>query len=514
MEFTTKTGALASQKTPCLILAVFEKQPRAGLTESMDTASGGRLSALWNKGDLDGESGRTLMLYDLPGLAAERVLLLDFGKPQSFNRTSYRKTLAAAVTCLQQTQVGEAILALPATLPEDMDLYAAIRDTVISAEDKVYRYTRTREDKKAPRTPLRQLTLWVSNEADLATAELAIEHGTAMAAGVNLARELGNLPGNLCTPTYLADQAVELAGRFDALRVEILDEDAMAELGMGALLSVARGSRQPAKLIVMNYRGGQADARPIVLVGKGLTFDAGGISIKPAAEMDEMKYDMCGGASVLGAMQSVCELGLPINLIGVVPASENLPDGAANKPGDIVTSLSGQTIEILNTDAEGRLILCDALTYCKRFDPALVIDLATLTGACVIALGKHAAGLFTADDKLATEILLAGESAGDRAWRMPLWDDYQQQLDSNFADMANVGGREGGAITAACFLSRFTKDYPWAHLDIAGVAWIGGKEKGGTGRPVALLTQFLLERSGILTSARSAEPSGASVRPV
>ncbi len=500
MEFTTKTGDIANQKTPCLVLGVFEKHKFTGSTEAMDTASGGRLTELWKKGDLDGEAGRTLMLYDLPGVAAERVLLIDFGKKKAFNRANYRKTLAAAVTYLQQTQAGEAILALPATPPEGMDLYSTVRDAVLTVEDKVYRYTQTKEDKQAPKTPLKRLTLWVSNDADLAVAEQAIEHGTAMAAGTKLARELGNLPGNICTPTYLAEQARELGRRFEALKVEVLEEEAMAELKMGALLSVSRGSRQPAKLIVMEYRGANSDTKPIVLVGKGLTFDAGGISIKPAAEMDEMKYDMCGGASVLGAMLAACELGLPINLVGVVPASENLPDGDANKPGDIVTSMSGQTIEILNTDAEGRLILCDALTYCKRFDPALVIDMATLTGACVIALGKHAAGLFTADDKLAPEIQKAGEATGDRAWRLPLWEDYQQQLDSNFADMANVGGREGGAITAACFLARYTKDYRWAHLDIAGVAWIGGKEKGGTGRPVALLTQLLLERRGVLKS--------------
>ena len=272
----------------------------------------------------------------------------------------------------------------------------------------------------------------------------------------------------------------------------------MERLGMGALLAVSRGSRQPAKLILMHYQGGKSGAKPVVLVGKGLTFDAGGISIKPAAEMDEMKYDMAGGASVFGAVQAACELELPINLIGVVPASENLPDGDANKPGDILKSLSGQTIEILNTDAEGRLILCDALTYSERFEPELVIDIATLTGACVVALGKHPSGLFTADDAVAAEVTEAGEAAWDRAWRLPLWEDYQTQLDSNFADMANIGGRDGGAITAACFLARYTKAYPWAHLDIAGTAWVSGKEKGGTGRPVPLLVQLLLKRSGVL----------------
>jgi leucyl aminopeptidase len=268
---------------------------------------------------------------------------------------------------------------------------------------------------------------------------------------------------------------------------------------MGALLSVSRGSRQPAKLIVMSYKGGDDQTKPVVLVGKGLTFDAGGISIKPAADMDEMKYDMAGGASVFGAMLATVRMGLPINLIGVVPASENLPDGDANKPGDVVTSLSGQTIEVLNTDAEGRLILCDALTYVERFEPALVLDMATLTGACIVALGRHPSGLFTNDDKLAAEITDAGDAADDRVWRLPLWEDYQQQLDSNFADIANIGGRDAGAVTAACFLARFTKAYRWAHLDIAGTAWVTGKEKGATGRPVPLLSDFLIRRSGVET---------------
>lgn len=502
MEFTTKTGDLAKQKTPCLVLGVFEKQRLTVSTETIDAATGGRLTELLKKGDLDGEAGRTLLLYDLPGVAAERVLLVGCGKRKAFTRANYRKAVTAAVAVLQTTHAGEALLALTDPLPETLDLYAASREAVLAAADKVYRYSHTKDDKQAPKTPLKRLTLWAPDKSALATIELAISHGTAMAAGIDLAKELGDLPGNLCTPTYLADQARELGERFDALKVEVLDEDEMAKLGMGALLSVSRGSHQPAQLIVMHYRGGKRNAKPIVLVGKGLTFDAGGISLKPAAAMDEMKYDMCGGASVIGTLRAACELGLPINLVGVVPASENLPDGNANKPGDIVTSLSGQTIEILNTDAEGRLILCDALTYCKRFDPALVIDVATLTGACVIALGKHPTGLFTTDDALADDILKAGETTGDRAWRMPLWEDYQTQLDSNFADIANVGGREGGAITAACFLARFTKDFRWAHLDIAGTAWNSGKEKGSTGRPVALLTQLLLERSGVLPQER------------
>ncbi len=498
MDFKIKTGNLANHKTPCLVLGVFERHKLTGPAEAMDKASGGRISELLKKGDLEGEAGQTLMLYELPGLAAERVLLVGRGKRKELTRAVARKTLESAVVALQQTHCTQATFALQDPLPSDADLYAAVRDTVITAEDKVYRYSQTRNDEKAPKKPLRRIELWLSGKQDKASAELSIRHASAMAAGIGLAKELSNLPGNICTPTYLAETAEQLGRDFKALKVEVLEEDRMAELGMGALLSVSRGSRQPAKLIVMHYTGGKSNAKPLVLVGKGLTFDAGGISLKPAAEMDEMKYDMCGGASVLGAVLAACELELPINMIGVVPTSENLPDGAANKPGDIVTSMSGQTIEILNTDAEGRLILCDALTYCERFDPAAVIDLATLTGACVVALGKHPAGLLTSDDKLAEEIIAAGESAADRVWRLPLWEDYQSQLESNFADIANVGGRDGGAITAACFLSRFTKQYRWAHLDIAGIASLSGKEKGATGRPVALLTQLLLERSGAL----------------
>lgn len=495
MEFKIKTGDLAGLKTPCLILGVFDKRRLSAPAEAVDRASGGRLTEILKRGDLDGESGRTLLLYDLPGLAAERVLLVGCGKRKELTRSLYRQAVAVAVALLHHSHAGEALCTLPELAPEGTGTYLAVRDTIMAAADRVYRYNATKEDKQAPKTPLRRLTLWVSKTGDLDEAQRARRHGAAIAAGVRLARELGNLPGNICTPTYLADKAMELGGRYKKLHVKVLEEADMEELGMAALLSVSRGSRQPAKLIIMRYEGGASGEKPMVLVGKGLTFDAGGISIKPAAEMDEMKYDMAGGASVFGAVQAACELDLSINVIGLVPASENLPDGAANKPGDIVKSLSGQTIEILNTDAEGRLILCDALTYSERLDPAVVIDVATLTGACVVALGKHACGLFTKEDALAAEILDAGESAGDRAWRMPLWDEYQSQLDSNFADMANVGGREAGAVTAACFLARYTKAYPWAHLDIAGTAWLSGKEKGSTGRPVPLLVQLLLGRS-------------------
>ena len=309
-----------------------------------------------------------------------------------------------------------------------------------------------------------------------------------------LTRDLANLPGNHCTPTHLADTAEALGKAYSNLKVTVLDEPEMLKLGMGSLLSVARGSRQPPKLITLEYHGASANAAPVVLVGKGVTFDSGGISIKPAAAMDEMKFDMTGAASVIGIMKTLAELELEINVVGVVPATENLPDGNASKPGDVVTSMSGLTIEILNTDAEGRLILCDALTYSARFKPDVVIDIATLTGACVVALGSHASGLLSNHDPLADELLAAGQRAGDRAWRLPLWDEYQKQLETPFADMANVGGREAGTITAACFLARFTKEYRWAHLDIAGTAWTGGKTKGSTGRPVSLLMEFILGR--------------------
>jgi leucyl aminopeptidase len=494
MEFKIKSGDLARQKTACLILGVFEKRKLSGPAETIDKASFGHLKNQLETGDLDGEKGRTLMLYGVPGIEAQRVLLVGCGKRKEFTRAVYGQAMAAAVNLLNQTRTGEALCTLAELAPDGMDGYQAIRDLIATAADQSYRYTQTKSDKHPLKHPLKRLNLWVSKRQELDAAERAARDAAAVAAGVALAKDLGNLPGNICTPTYLAEQAQALVGEASGLRVEVLDEDAMQELGMGALLSVSRGSRQPARLIIMRYDGGKEGDKPVVLVGKGLTFDAGGISLKPAGEMDEMKYDMCGGAAVIGAMRAAVALGLPLNIVGVVPASENLPDGAANKPGDVVTSLSGQTIEILNTDAEGRLILCDALTYVERFDPAVVIDLATLTGACVIALGKHPAGLFSRDDKLADEILAAGTYAGDRAWRLPLWDDYQTQLDSNFADMANIGGRDAGAITAACFLSRYTKKYPWAHLDIAGIAWRSGKEKGATGRPVALLTQFLLGR--------------------
>ena len=326
-------------------------------------------------------------------------------------------------------------------------------------------------------------------------AQAALKEAVATADGAALARTLGNLPPNICTPSYLAEEAKKLARQFK-LGLQVLERREMEKLGMGALLSVTRGSHQPPKLIVLRYQGAAKSKKPVVLVGKGITFDTGGISLKPAAEMDEMKYDMAGAASVLGALRALAGMKAPVNAIAVVPACENMPGGGASRPGDVVTTLSGQTVEILNTDAEGRLILCDALSYTERMQPDVVVDVATLTGACVIALGHVATGMFANDQRLADELRAAGEEAWDRVWQMPLWDDYQEQLRSNFADMANIGGRPAGSVTAACFLSRFTKKLRWAHLDIAGTAWKSGREKGSTARPVPLLVRFVLRHAG------------------
>ena len=496
MQYPVKSGDPGKQRTACLVLGVFARRQLSPLAKQIDQACKGQLSKLLKRGDMDGEAGQQLMLYDLPGVLAERVLLVGLGKAREFGVKQYRQAITGVVKTLDRGAAGEAVCALADLELQDGDLYRSVREAVMTAQEALYRYDETKSEVKKPRHPLKRLTLFIADRRRLKTAQKAAMHGQAIAQGMNLTRDLANLPGNICTPSYLAEQARKLGRKHDKLKVQVLDEPAMEKLGMGALLSVSRGSRQPARLIVMEYRGGKPNAKPVVLVGKGLTFDAGGISIKPSAAMDEMKYDMCGGASVFGTLRACLELELPINLVGVVPSSENLPDGDANKPGDIVTSLSGQTIEILNTDAEGRLILCDALTYSERFSPALVIDIATLTGACIVALGNQASGLMSNHEPLAQELLAAGRQSGDRAWQLPLWDDYQEQLDSNFADMANIGGKGAGTITAACFLSRYTKKFKWAHLDIAGTAWRSGKEKGATARPVPLLTQFLLKRCG------------------
>ncbi|MEM5537402.1 leucyl aminopeptidase [Neptuniibacter pectenicola] len=494
MDFEIVNGDIASLETECLIIAVEADSTLSPAAKAADEASAGYISEILNGGDISGKNAESLLLHKVPGLSAKRVLLLGFGKEDERNNRNFRKIVTAAMGIVKSTGVSSVTFALDCTLTDDADQYRQLRHLVEWSGAELYNYDETKS-KKADPSKLEQIGILVSEEnSDL--AETALLDGTAIVNGMSIARDLGNLPGNICTPTYLAEQALELDDEFEDLTATIVDEDEMAELGMHCLLSVGTGSAQPSKLVVMEYKGGPEGEKPHVLVGKGVTFDTGGISLKPGGGMDEMKYDMCGAASVFGAMTAVCEMALPINVVGIVAAAENMPSGNATKPGDIVTTMSGQTVEILNTDAEGRLVLCDALTYAGRFDPASVVDIATLTGACIVALGHHATGVLTNTDDLAQELIEAGNQAADKAWQLPLWDEFQEQLDSNFADIANIGGRPGGTITAACFLSRFTEEYRWAHLDIAGVAWhSGGKAKGSTGRCVPLLTQYLLNQA-------------------
>ena len=495
MEFSIKSASPEQQRSACIVVGVFEPRQLTLPAELIDRAANGYLSAILKRGDMDGKAGTTLLLHDVPATQGDRVLLVGLGKEKDFREREYAAAIRCAIKALGETGATDGTLYLSEVAVKKRSSAWRIRQAAIVAQETRYRFEQFKSKKSQVLPPLRQLTLTVRRRSELATGEKALTQGLAIAAGVTLARTLGNLPGNVCTPTYLAETASQLAGEH-GLDCQVLERDEMEALGMGSLLSVANGSAQPPKLIVLHYRGGRQDEKPLVLVGKGITFDSGGISLKPGAEMDEMKFDMCGAASVLGALKAVAQMKLAINLTVIVPSTENMPGGSASKPGDIVSSMSGQTIEILNTDAEGRLILCDALTYAERFKPQTVIDVATLTGACVVALGHVATGLFANDEALARDLLQAGDDAQDRAWQMPLWDDYQDLLKSNFADLANIGGRAGGAVSAACFLSRFAKKYDWAHLDIAGTAWKSGADKGATGRPVGLLAHYLIARCG------------------
>jgi len=493
VEFSTKRGTPEKRATPCIAVGVYAGRKLSASAETLDRASQGSLRDVLRRGDMEGKLGATLLLYRVAGVAAERVLLVGLGGEADMHEREYREAARAAVKAAQETGAGSATLCFTEIRAGRRDTAWKARQVALVAAECAYHFDSMKSKKTEPR-PLAHIEL-LTAARDLSAAARGLREGGAIGAGMSLAKDLGNLPGNVCTPAFLAEQARKIA-RECKLGVEVLERKDMEKLGMGSLLSVAQGSRQPPKLIVLHYAGGAKKAKPVVLVGKGITFDSGGISLKPGAEMDEMKFDMCGAASVLGALRACAEMKLKLNVVGVIPTTENMPGGAASKPGDIVTSLSGQTIEVLNTDAEGRLILCDALTYAERFEPAAVVDIATLTGACVIALGHVASGLYSNKDALARELLAAGDEAYDRAWHMPLWDDYQEQLKSNFADMANIGGRPAGSVTAACFLSRFAKKFDWAHLDIAGTAWKSGKDKGATGRPVALLADFLMKRAG------------------
>jgi leucyl aminopeptidase len=494
MDYKTKKGIPHSINTGCIVVSVSGSAKFFDAGKQLDQESQGYLGKLVKRGDLAQESGQTLLLHDVPGISAQRVLLAHSGK-EALNDDQYIKWLKSCITVIKSAGAKDCLFYLDEVDVSKRDLGWKIKQAVLTFEDTYYSFTQCKSKANSKPDKLSKVFFALPDTTPTAEITSIIGQGIAIAKGMQLAKTLGNLPGNICTPAYLAEQGKQLGKQYKAITTRIIEEKEMKKLGMGALLSVSAGSEEPAKLIVMHYKGGKKDDAPQVLVGKGVTFDTGGISLKPGAAMDEMKFDMCGAASVFGTIAAIAEQDLPLNVIGIVAAAENMPGGKATRPGDIVTTMSGQTVEILNTDAEGRLVLCDALTYAEKFKPAAIIDIATLTGACVIALGHHATGLLANNDDLANELLAAGNEANDRAWQLPLWESYQPLLDSNFADMANIGGRSAGTITAACYLSRFTKKQRWAHLDIAGTAWFTGKEKGSTGRPVPLLCQYLMARA-------------------
>jgi len=486
LEFTLNRAAPATAACDCVIVGAFADQSLSPAAQALDAASGGRLSALVARGDVGGKTGNTTLLHDLPGVTAPRVLVVGLGETAKFGVPQYLKAVGDASRALKSGVNHHALFTLTELPVKGRDAAWNIRQAIITADHAAYRYSATLGKKKAEEPGLTTLAI-AGDDAQ------ALTQGQAIAAGVQYARELGNLPPNLCTPAYLAESSVAFAQAHAGADAEILDETQMEALGMGSLLAVARGSANRPRLVVLKWSNG-GDAKPYVLVGKGITFDTGGVNLKTQGGIEEMKYDMCGGANVIGTFVAAVTAKLPLNLVVVVPAVENAIDGNAYRPSDVITSMSGKTIEVGNTDAEGRLILCDALTYAQRFEPAALVDVATLTGACMVALGHQTAGLMTKHDDLANELLTAGEHVFDRAWRLPLWDEYQPMLDSSFADVYNIGGRWAGAITAGCFLSRFAEGQRWAHLDIAGVASDEGKRGMATGRPVGLLSQWLLDQ--------------------
>lgn len=495
MQFEILSGPLARSTVDCLVLGVHESGQLSAAAAAVDRRCGGALSRFLKRGDFPGRLGETLLLPAPARLKATRVLLVGQGGT-NVSRRAWRKAVQAGVGALARTKIRSALLALTRPAPRDLDDYLFGRSAIEASELALYRVNDLKSGKKPAIPAIERLVFAMSSPRGLAAARRGLAHGRASGVGMRLMRDLANLPGNVCTPSYLADQARELATRYPSLRVRVLDETEIRAEKMGCFLAVTQGSEEPPRFIVLEHRATRGPRAPVVLVGKGITFDTGGISLKDPGAMDEMKFDMSGAASVLGTMATVAELKLPLNVVGLVPTCENMPSGRAIKPGDIVTSAAGLTVEILNTDAEGRLILCDALHYARRYKPQAVLDIATLTGACVIALGHHHTGVMSNDDELAQDIVASGLRADDRAWQLPLTEEYGEQLKSNFADLANVAGRDGGAITAAAFLAKFTQGLRWAHLDIAGSTYLGGAQKGSTGRPMALLTDFLLRRAG------------------
>lgn len=495
MELSARKISQAEKhSTDCAVTLVFPRKKLSDTANELDKASGGLLSAALKNGAIRGNAAESVVLQMPAACRFKQVLLITCAAPAKLDDGAIRELSTLVCAGLGKILAKSAAVYVGdlAASSHGVSLCETLGRDLARA---TYSYKRT-VSKPKPGLGVKKVVLDISGLMTAGAATKALRRGQDLGAGINVARELGNLPGNICTPSYLASEARKLARESDQLSTQVLNEKQMSALGMGSLLSVSAGSAEPAKLVVMNYKGGKSGQRPVVLVGKGITFDTGGISLKPGGKMDEMKYDMCGAASVMGTFNALVRMQLPINVVGIIAAAENMPSSTATKPGDVVTSMSGKTIEILNTDAEGRLVLCDALTYAERFKPAAVIDIATLTGACVVALGAHASALYSNNDALAEQLLTAGTATHDRAWRMPLWDDYQKQINTPFADVANIGGPGGGSITAACFLARFAEEYPWAHLDIAGSAW-NSAPKAATGRPVSLLTRYLMDRAGV-----------------
>jgi leucyl aminopeptidase len=495
MEFKAIVDVKARESAGCAVVGVYENGDLGIAAQRIDTQTGGLIGRLHAGGDFAGKLSETLLLPHPAGAAAERVLLVGLGPRSGFGRKQYRKALLASAQGLAKTGTADAVVYLALEPVGDLDMHTRARTVSEVYSGHSYKIPDLKTAPKAKPAKLATVSVAAENTRAVKAAERGLTIGVATGHGMAFARDLANLPPNVCTPTYMGKRAQALAKDWPRIETKVLDENAIKALKMGAFLAVTQGSAQPPRLIVCEYRGGAKDSAPICLIGKGITFDSGGISLKDPPSMDEMKFDMCGGATVLGTVRAAAELKLPINVVAIVPTCENMPGGKAVKPADIVTSMSGQTVEILNTDAEGRLILCDAITYSRRFKPAVVIDVATLTGACIIALGNQISGMMSNNEALAQEILAAAARADDRTWRLPIGEEFVDLLKSNFADMANVGGREGGACTAATYLSKFAKDLTWAHLDVAGTAWVGGAAKSATGRPIPLLVDFLMNRA-------------------
>ena len=495
MEFMAIVDAKARHAADCAVVGVYENGDLGVAARQIDKQLDGIIMRLHRSGDFAAKLGDSIMLPLPQGLVAGRLLLIGLGSRAAFARKQYRKALQSSAQALAKTGSSQAALYLAMEPVAELDMLYRARFIAEVFCAHAYKIPDLKTAAKPKARPLASILVATADAKGAKAAAAGLRVGAALGSGLKLARDLANLPPNVCTPTYMGERAKELAKEFRSIKTKVLDKAAIKALKMGAFLAVSQGSEEPPRLIVCEYQGGTKSALPICLIGKGITFDSGGISLKDPPAMDEMKFDMSGGAAVLGTLRAVAELKLPINVVAIVAASENMPSGSAVKPADIVTTMSGQTVEILNTDAEGRLVLCDAITYSRRYKPAAVIDVATLTGACIIALGTHTSGLMSNTPALAAELESAGIRAEDRAWRMPIGDEYSDLLKSNFADIANVGGREGGACTAASFLSKFAKDLKWAHLDVAGTAWLGGSQKGSTGRPVPLLLDFLINRA-------------------